>query len=205
MSDRPAAGSGKNNKFSELELPELVQQINDELAVGLRNQVDKPLSVRRTEARRELGRYICVELSGRRIAIPLSSVSEAGDLQRVQSLPLLPSWLTGITNVRGEIISVVDLSLFFGHKNKPSANVRSFLVVFDEMFKIAITVDRIIGTRLLFHLSEVQSVNSLEMVSNSEFHAGCAFYDEQGSEIEIDLFDLNAFMSSQKLRNLTSV
>ena len=204
MTDQPAEKNGENHKTREYELSELVRLINDELAAGLRDQDDEPQTAQENEERRELGRYICIELFDRQLAIPLSSVLEAGELQQVQSLPLLPSWLTGITNIRGEIVSVVNFALFLDHKNQSSSNARAFLVVHDDTLKIAITVDRVVGTRFLFRSPGTQSVQDTDTVSASDFYAGRAFYEEQGSEIEIDLFDLNAFLSSQKLLDLAS-
>ena len=204
MTDQPVEKNGESHTVQEYELSELVRLINDELAAGLRDQGDEPQTALKNKERRDLGRYICVELFGKQLAIPLSSVLEAGELQQVQSLPLLPSWITGITNIRGEIVSVVNFALFLDPKNKSSANARSFLVVHDETLKIAITVDRVVGTRVLFHSSGVQSAPDADTVLASDFYAGRAFYRDQGSEIEIDLFDLNAFLSSQKLWDLTA-
>ncbi|MCK5783780.1 MAG: chemotaxis protein CheW [Desulfobacterales bacterium] len=203
MTDQPAEKNSEIHKTRKYELSELLQLINDELAAGLRDQDDEPQTAQENEERRELGRYICIELFGRQLAIPLSSVLEAGELQQVQSLPLLPSWLTGITNIRGEIVSVVNFALFLDHKNQSSSKAQSFLVVHDDTLKIAITVDRVVGTRFLF--SSPGTHQNVDTRSELDFYAGRAFYEEQGREIEIDLFDLNAFLSSQKLCDLTSV
>jgi chemotaxis signal transduction protein len=206
MTTNSVSGDAGDSRSKGCELVELARLINEELAAGLCDRIEKPGGSSEHEGRRGLGRYICVEVVDRQMAIPLSSVLEAGELQQVQSLPLLPPWLTGITSIRGEIISVVNLALFLDHKNQSSANVRSFLVVQEDRLSMAITVDRIIGTRVLFGLSETQSVNDAEMAASApDFSAGCAFYEDQGGEVEIELFDLQAFMSSRKLRDLAGV
>jgi len=186
------------------ELPELLKLIKNELTAGLRVETDDNLAVETGREREDLGRHICVELAGKQMAIPLSAVLEVGTLQLVQPLPLLPDWLAGITNIRGEIVSVVNLALFLDQNNNPSGTARPFLFVHDDTLKIAVIVDRIVGTRSLYRLLKEQSGQGTETSSPVDFLAGRAVFDEQGDAKEIDLFNLDGFLSSHKLRNITT-
>ena len=178
----------------ELELSQLLNLIDDELTTALHAQRDDTLRVNTVEERERLGRHICIELSGRQLAIPLSAVVEAGELHSVRSLPLLPEWLAGITNIRGEILSVVSLAFFLGFKDILSVEEGFFLIVRDDTLKVAITVDRVIGTRSLYRCPSTPQAEQ----------NGTACYEEQGSEKRITLFDLHAFLSSPKLRNIAT-
>ena len=48
------------------------------------------------------------------LAIPLKSALEIGHRPVITPLPNLPDWLLGVSNVRGEIVSIVDLKIFLG-------------------------------------------------------------------------------------------
>ena len=191
----------------EHDLLQLISIVNDELEAGLHVQDDEdtPAHVIKNDKHEDLGRHICFELAGQQWAIPLSAVLEVGELQLVQPLPLLPDWLSGITTIRGEIFSVVNLARFLDRNNKSSASVRAFLLVYNETITIVLTVDRVIGTRTLSRLFMEQSEQDSEVISSDDFRAGRAHYNEDGTERAIDLFDMSGFLSSQKLRNLASV
>ncbi|MCK5069048.1 MAG: chemotaxis protein CheW [Desulfocapsa sp.] len=194
----------KNPAAAEYELQDLVRLINDELTEGLRHQSDDSRPGFKKIEMQDIGRHICIELSGNLTAVPLSSVLEAGDLELLQPLPLLPSWLSGITNIRGDIVSVVNLSLFLGLADKASINKRPFLVVHDDTIKVAVIVDRVIGTRSLY-LPPKDSSDHQKESSTDAFVAGKAVYKERDGEQEIELFDLKAFLSSPKLRDVTTL
>ena len=47
-------------------------------------------------------------------AIPISNVTEMGRPPRITQVPNVPEWVLGVANLRGDIISVVDLRRFLG-------------------------------------------------------------------------------------------
>ncbi len=192
----PAAG--------EYELLGLLGLINDELTAGLRLESDDALPSRNKSDLKDIGRHICIQLGEESLAIPLSAVLEAGNLQLLQPLPFLPDWLSGITNIRGEIISVVNLALFLGRKGWSSVQEQPFLVVHDDSIKTVVTVDKIIGTRTLYISSIEQSEQGEERFFPMEFLSGKAIYKVQDGEQKIELFDLHSFLSSPKLRDVTT-
>ncbi len=191
---------------TDLELSQLLTLVNDELIEALHTQQDETLPVKNTSEREDLGRHICIELAGRQLAIPLSAVIEAGELSSVRSLPLLPEWLVGITNIRGEILLVVNLAFFLGFKPISSAKEGFFLIVRDDTLKVAITVDRVAWTRTLYRcLSIEQTKQNGKTNEFLNFSQETACYEEHGNEKTIALFDLDTFLSSQQLRNFTTV
>lgn len=48
-----------------------------------------------------------------RYALPLSSVAEVAPLGKITKVPFMPTYFRGITNLRGRIVSVLDLRLKF--------------------------------------------------------------------------------------------
>lgn len=57
-------------------------------------------------------RYLVFALAGTTYGVPLTHVREVGRLPPVTMLPNAPPWLLGAANLRGEILSVVDLAAF---------------------------------------------------------------------------------------------
>ena len=102
------------------DLTALLREIDREISATLLEYGDG-LSVTADDRHQEIGRHICFELGGKRLALPLSLVDEVGELENVRPLPFLPEWVHGVTNIRGEIVSVTDLALFFRIARKKSA------------------------------------------------------------------------------------
>jgi chemotaxis signal transduction protein len=199
------AESTLENDFSpgqeDLDLRDLIQNIDEEILSGLRAGGGNEAFSEEKDLREYIGYYICFTLAGKPLAIPLTSVQEAGQLQVLQKLPLLPDWIPGITIIRGEIVSVVNLERFMGKERKKLAPVQPYLVIYGQDIKIAVTVDGIIGTRSLYRLQTDQSLQDSNVGLPDPLFAGRAAYQERGTEREISLFDVETFLSSQKLRN----
>ena len=179
----------------------LVAHIDHEIAEALRFEEDDSSPAEENRAQKSIGRHICVLLAGKRLAFPLAGILEAGVLQMVQSLPLLPDWLTGITNIRSEIVSVVNLGRFLGCKTISQSDGQPYLIVHDDEIKIVITVDRILGTRSLFLSNTENSQGTPDEIQLADYFAGRAFYLEKDTdkEMEVDVFDLDGLLSSRRL------
>lgn len=59
-------------------------------------------------------RYLAFDLPGAVYALPLTNIREVDRVPAVTHLPNVPEWLLGAANLRGEILSVVDLAGFLG-------------------------------------------------------------------------------------------
>lgn len=84
-----------------------------------------------------------------RAAVPLDRAVEIGRHPQITPLPNLPGWLLGVGNVRGEIVSMVDLAAFLGMDRPRSAHRRRFIVVRNLDMRVGLVVDRILGIRSL--------------------------------------------------------
>ncbi len=185
----------------QVSLPDLAAAINDEITVALQNELHDTGLEEQGKDRENIGSHICITVAGSDLAIPLEAVHEAGELQVVQPLPLLPDWLQGISNLRGEIVSVVNLGRFLASPDAVPG--KDFLVVANETIKLAVTVDKITGTRTLFRRPGDRTARTGGL--EAEFSAGSAVYDNQGLEIKIPVFDLEKFLGSGRLQNLDRV
>lgn len=61
-------------------------------------------------------RYLCFNLGHEEFAIPLLAVREVIDIPEVTKIPQAPPYFLGITNLRGQIISIIDLRQKLGIK-----------------------------------------------------------------------------------------
>jgi purine-binding chemotaxis protein CheW len=72
--------------------------------------------------------HIAFTLAGTEYTVPLGSVIEVVRPQRTTPLPNVPEWMTGLTNLRGDVISVVDLRTFLGMEPAALGNAGRMLV-----------------------------------------------------------------------------
>lgn len=94
-------------------------------------------------------KHVIFLLDGMHYAIPLANVLEILRLPRVTALPDVPEWLRGVTNLRGEVVSVVDLRVLLG-LTRGDDSVSPRLVVVRSLSEEITTgwvVDRVVGIR----------------------------------------------------------
>ncbi|NIN63261.1 MAG: hypothetical protein GTO63_00800 [Anaerolineae bacterium] len=58
--------------------------------------------------------YIIFSLAESEYAVPAANVREIGEPPNVTPVPNVPDWVLGVANLRGDILSLVDLRLFLG-------------------------------------------------------------------------------------------
>lgn len=89
-------------------------------------------------------------LHGTRYAIPIRNVLEMDTMPKVTFVPNVPEFVRGVTNVRGEIIAVLDLRSLFGLERWEFAERGRILIVHTTDQQIAaLAVDEVRGTAAL--------------------------------------------------------
>ncbi len=76
-----------------------------------------------------LDRYLAFSLGKEEYAIPLLSVREVIAIPEITPVPQSPSHFLGIMNLRGQVISVIDLRTKFGIK--PNSSEETSVVILD--------------------------------------------------------------------------
>ncbi|NDE16536.1 chemotaxis protein CheW [bacterium] len=74
--------------------------------------VDKTATPARTATRKE--KFMTFSLGGRRYGLPLARVKEVTSFIQPTRLPSVPRHFVGLINLRGQVISVIDLAMKFG-------------------------------------------------------------------------------------------
>jgi purine-binding chemotaxis protein CheW len=88
-------------------------------------------------------------------AIEMRWVAETYPLKDLTPLPGTPPFVAGIINVRGRILSVIDIRKFFDLPEKGLTNLNKVIIVRDDTMEFGILADELLGTRTI-PLSEVQ-------------------------------------------------
>lgn len=88
-------------------------------------------------------RYLCFSLGDEEFAIPLLQVKTVTGLPDVTKVPNAPAYFMGIMNLRGQIISVLDLRKKLSIKPKEKAETAVIIVEFSSSHQIGLVVDAI--------------------------------------------------------------
>jgi purine-binding chemotaxis protein CheW len=88
-------------------------------------------------------------------AIELRWVAETYPLKELTPLPCIPPFVAGIINVRGRILSVIDIRKFFDLPEKGLTDLNKVIIVHDGEMEFGILADEILGTRSI-PLAEMQ-------------------------------------------------
>lgn len=104
------------------------------------------------EAPRERGDEESIEvvaflLASESYAIDLRHVREVYPLKELTPLPGTPPFVLGITSVRGQILSVIDLKKFFDLPDQGLTDLNKVIVVRADFMEFGLLADAILGIR----------------------------------------------------------
>lgn len=90
----------------------------------------------------EENRFLCFDLGGEEFGIPLLRVREVIGMPEVTPVPQMPSHFVGIMNLRGSVISIMDLRVKMGIKPKPSDETTVIILDLGDL-QLGMIVDRV--------------------------------------------------------------
>ena len=88
-------------------------------------------------------------LAYERYAIESSVIREVYPLRELTPLPCTPPFVLGIVNVRGQILSVLDLKRFFDLPQKGLTDLNKIIIVRAGEMELGFLADAILGVRSL--------------------------------------------------------
>jgi purine-binding chemotaxis protein CheW len=88
-------------------------------------------------------------LAGERYAIEARFVVETMPLREFTPLPGLPSFILGIVNVRGRILSVMDIKRFFDLPESGLPDLHKLIIVRYRDLEVGILADALLGIQTL--------------------------------------------------------
>jgi purine-binding chemotaxis protein CheW len=102
------------------------------------------------ESKGEAEKYIeilAVLLAHETYAIETRFIREVYPLTELTPLPCTPGYIFGIINIRGRIVTVIDMKRFFDLPEKGLTNLNRVIVMQQEDMAMGILADEIIGIR----------------------------------------------------------
>ncbi len=141
---RAVIGTGSAAEGGLLE--ELLGAIDAEMGSRLSEAAPRAAAARQTG-----DRYLVFTLADIDYAVPLANVLEAGVPPPATPVPHVPEWVVGVANLRGDVVSLVDLRGFLGLEAEAGGAGRRLLVVKarQEELTTGLLVDRLCGIRSL--------------------------------------------------------
>lgn len=94
-------------------------------------------------------------LAHERYAVESSHVRDVFPLENLTPLPCTPAFVLGIVNLRGEIVSVIDLRKFFDLSQTGLPDLNKVIVIESRDMMFGILADAILGVRRIA-LTEIQ-------------------------------------------------
>lgn len=101
------------------------------------------------EAGGEIIEVVELLLGGEAYGVESSYVREVHPLKEITPLPGTPSFVLGLINVRGQIVSVVDLRRFFGLPEMNITPSSKVVIVSNDMMEFGILADAVSGVRAM--------------------------------------------------------
>ena len=130
-------------------------------------------------------------LADERYIIDSIYVSEVIPLKDLTSLPCTPDFILGIINVRGKILSVVDLKKFFNLPEKGITNLNRVIIVKHDGIELGILADEIAGS-MQISLNKLQSKITTITEVQDDFIIGV-------TEDRLIVLDIKEFLLNEKL------
>jgi len=88
-------------------------------------------------------------LAGEKYAIASEYVREVLPLKGVATIPCTPPWVLGVINVRGQILSVIDLRVLFELPREAATRTARIIVLRADEMELGIVADAVTGARTI--------------------------------------------------------
>lgn len=118
------------------------------------------------------GKYMTFKLEGEEYGLEILKVRELIRLMDITSVPRTMEFIRGVINLRGKVISVVDLRLKFGMEKLEETDQTVIIVVQYEFKNQAVTMGILVDEVL-----EVLNIDSDQIEPTPEFGAGAIDID----------------------------
>lgn len=130
-------------------------------------------------------------LAYEKYCIELNFISEIYPLKEITLLPCTPNFVLGIINVRGKILSVMDIKKFFNLPEKGLTDLNKVMIIHTPEMELGILADAIIGVQLI-PLKDIQPPLSTLTGIHAEYLRGI-------TKERCVILDVTKILSDQKI------
>lgn len=143
------------------------------------------------------GRFLEFSLGKEKFAIPLLQVRELISIPETTPIPNAPKHFLGIMNLRGQVISVVDLRKKLKFSVEESTKEEAVIIIEIDDINMGVVVDSI---NKVVNVEEgaVQDIPEIESQLNAEYINGIFKYDDN----LVILMNLKQILSLSDIKNI---
>ncbi|MFZ4714722.1 MAG: chemotaxis protein CheW [Bacteriovoracaceae bacterium] len=143
-------------------------------------------------------KYLEFSLGTENYAIPLLRVKEVIPVPQTTVVPNSPNYFKGIMNLRGLIISIIDLRAKLGINTKKNEHVEEAVIIVDvDGYNIGLIVDSI-NHVLSFSLDKVSEIPEVKSQNNAQYIMG-VYRSENSLTVLLDLKGILSFTELSKI------
>ena len=141
--------------------------------------------------------FVLFSLDDQMFAAPIANVFELSLPPAVIMVPNTPQWMLGVANMRGEIISIVDLMGFLnmGQENRKKPSRMIIAQTNDRQMMLGLTVDLINGIKY-FAADEILPVPQNTPGQSATYLNGALAHEDT----LVAIFDFEKLLQSSKMR-----
>ena len=139
-------------------------------------------------------RYVAFSVGGILFAAAVPSVQEINRVPPITPVPNVPAWLLGVTNLRGDVVSVVDLRAFLDLEAVDARDSRRILVARSPI-TTCLVVDQVDGM-VRIPRDQLQAPDAAGRDKASAFIRG--FY--HGADQLTTVLDIEKLLESPEMR-----
>ena len=118
----------------------------------------------RVPNRAKPGKYLTFSLAGEEYGVPVLKVREIIKMMDITVVPQVPSFVRGVINLRGKVITVVDLRLKFGFASQAQTDETAIVVV-----EVAVDGGKVLMGVVVDSVSDVLNIQPDEIEDTPTF------------------------------------
>ncbi len=145
----------------------------------------------------EVERFLEFDLGSESYGVQLLKVKEVIPVPEVTPIPNVPNYFSGIMNLRGQIISIIDLRKKLKIEMKKSEVEDAVVIVDLNGLSVGLIVDSI-NKVLIIPLSEIKEIPEVSSQVNTKYIMGVY---KNGEKLTI-ILDIEAILSFEDIKRL---
>ena len=140
-------------------------------------------------------RFILFKVGGGLYGTPLLGIREVAESQEPRPIPNTVPFFSGVINMRGQVLGVIDVRKLFGHEATKHPRM-ALMVLTTELGPLGALVDQIESVARI-PSSSIDSKTVIRSHIPNDYRIGFAHHDGR----LISLIDLNGILGTEELRS----
>jgi twitching motility protein PilI len=147
-----------------------------------------------------LHRALCIGARGLSILVPIGDIVEIAVCENITPVPLTQPWIRGLTNVHGQLFTVVDLSVFLGGAETRLSREARIVILGQRAMGTCLLVNNVSGLKLYADENVVDRPSQLPAALEDFFSKGVRLDD-----VDWAVLDVDSLSRDEKYRNPSRV